>query len=104
MEIDYFDLPGNFTLIFFFFPCGKQLSPSFSNYALAKKKAFIFSTTRMGSRYGLNIQAEPTDDLCGNSDRIMRRSLNFLGHMHKSLSKTEAITEKQRKRRDKEST
>ena len=52
MEINYFDLPGDFTLNFFP-PLWETTGPSFSNHALAKKKKkknhFIFSTTKMGS-------------------------------------------------------
>lgn len=49
MEIDYFDLPGNFTLIFFFFPVGNNWSLILKLCPGQKEKAFIFSTTRMGS-------------------------------------------------------
>ena len=75
MEINYFDLPGDFTLNFFP-PLWETTGPSFSNHALAKKKKkkiILFFQTQNGFRYGLNIQAEPTDDLCGTSDRIMRK-------------------------------
>ena len=74
MEINYFDLPGDFTLNFS--PLVETTGPSFSNHALAKKKkkkSFYFFNHKNGFRYGLNIQAEPTDDLCGTSDRIMRK-------------------------------
>ena len=37
MEINYFDLPGDFTLNFFP-PLWETTGPSFSNHALAKKK------------------------------------------------------------------
>lgn len=75
MEINYFYLSVNFTLIFFLFPCRETTGPSFSNHALAKKKkkAFYLFTHKNGFRCGLSIRAEPTDDLCGNSDRIMRK-------------------------------
>lgn len=62
MEINYFYLSVNFTLIFFLFPCRETTGPSFSNHALAKKKKkrFIFSPTKMGSGvdsvYGQNQQ------------------------------------------------
>ena len=63
MEVNYFDLSGNFTLIFFSFSLWETTGPSFSNYALAKKKKkmhFIFSPTKMGSgadsEYGQNQQ------------------------------------------------
>ena len=76
MEVNYFDLSGNFTLIFFSFSLWETTGPSFSNYALAKKKkknAFYLFTHKNGLRCGLRIRAEPTDDLCGNADRIMRK-------------------------------
>lgn len=69
MEIDYFDLPGNFTLIFFFFPVGNNWSLILKLCPGQKEKAFYLFNHKNGFRYGLNIQAEPTDDLCGNSDK-----------------------------------
>ena len=101
MEINYFDLSGNFTLIFFSFSLWETTGPSFSNYALAKKKKKCILSfhpqkwVQVRTQYTGRTNRWPMWECWQNYEE---RSFNFLGHMHKSLSKTEAITEKSKER------